>query len=236
MSEEFVMRPKENRYAFDTAIRIKDGNLVVTDPLSRRVCFALSDPDGPKRVSRYTVIGSRMGGSSDSWAVLDGQGRSFLDASARLWPADEFKRLAEVGGFDFEEHPAMNTEIPVHRPDYVEVSNFRGGMKSVLLIWFVLPVLVCIGIAGLISGFPWFWPLVFLAWGGWAIATSIQEALTVQRNRPHLPVDEGGLGLTGDQPGPPPDLQRAIKERDIWRRAATWAALAIIPPLIAALR
>jgi hypothetical protein len=95
--------------------------------------------------------------------------------------------------------------------------------------------MVCIGIAGLVSGFPWFWPLVFLIWGGWAIATSIQEAYAVQRNRPHLPVDEGGLGLSKDQAGPAPDLPRAIRERNVWRRAATWGAIALIPPLIAAL-
>src|SRR5258708_1084043 len=50
MSEEFVMRPKANRYVFDTAIRVKDGNLIVTDPLSRRFCFPLADRDGPRQV------------------------------------------------------------------------------------------------------------------------------------------------------------------------------------------
>jgi hypothetical protein len=118
----------------------------------------------------------------------------------------------------------------------VEVSEFRGGTKSLLFYWFVLPVLVCIGMAGLFGGFPWVWPIVFLGWGGSAIATSVQEALTVQRNRSHLPVDEGGLGLPENQPAPPSDLLRAMRERNVPRRAATWGAITVIPPLLTALR
>jgi hypothetical protein len=233
MREEFAIRPSSNRYGLDTAIRVKDGNLIVVDPLSRRFCFSLSDPGGPKRVTRYTVIGSRAGGSTDVWTVVDRQGRSFVNATESLWPADEFKQLAKTAGLVFE---PFQKSTPEHRPDYVEVSEFRGGTKSLLFYWFVLPVLVCIGMAGLFGGFPWVWPIVFLGWGGSAIATSVQEALTVQRNRSHLPVDEGGLGLPENQPPPPCDLRRAMRERNVPRRAATWGAITVIPPLLTALR
>lgn len=233
MSEEFVIRPTTNRYRLDTAIRVKHGNLIVIDPLSRRFCFSLSDPGGPKRVTCYTVIGSRAGGSTDVWTVVDGQGRSFLNATESLWPAEEFKHLAKAAGLMFE---SFQKSTPEHRPDYVEVSEFRGGTKSLLFFWFVLPVLVCTGIAGLFGGFPWVWPLVFLGWGGWAIRTSIQEALIVQRNRPHLPADEGGLGLAPDQHGSPPDFWKAARDRNVWRRAAVWGLIAILPPLVQALR
>jgi hypothetical protein len=239
MTDTLVIRPIRDRWKTDLAIRFKDGSLVVTDHLARRSCFDLSRPDGPRKVFGYFLAGSRVGGSTECWAILDGAGRSFLEVDKRQWNPDDFVKLAQVAGLALEPADGFptSTHIPDRRSDYVELGGFSGGyVKELGVISFLVPVLVCVGIAGLIAGFPWFWPVLWLALGVWAISESVQNSLSVQRNRPHLPVDEGGLGLPPDKAGPQPSLQLALRERNAWRRAAIWGAVAILPPLFVSLR
>lgn len=238
MNTGFAIRPKENDLGLDIAVRVKDGMIVVTDRLSRRFTFDPSSPDGHKKVYGYLLLGSRAGNSTDRWTILDKDGRSFVDVDKRHWDPQEFKKLAAAAGLPVEPEygDPSSSEIPAQRSDFVELTEFGGGKLKLGVLAFVFPVLAVVGLMGLFSGFPWLWPLLILTWGGWMIAASIGDGLTVQRNRPHLPVDEGGLGLPPDQPGPPTDVLKAARERNVGRRATIWAAAAVLPPLIAAMR
>jgi hypothetical protein len=239
VTESFVIHPKEPEPGLNIAVRVKDGVLVVTDHLSRRFTFDPARDDGPKKVYGYVLLGSRDGNAAVHWTIVDKEGRSFVDVDKRHWDPDDFRKLAEAAGLALDPEyggDPSNTEIPHERPDFVDLSGFSGGKLKLGVLAFVFPVLAVVGLTGLLSGFPWFWPLLILAWGGWMIAASIGDALTVQRNRPHLPVDEGGLGLPPDQPGPPLDVRRAMQERNVWRRTAVWGAIAVVPPMIQALR
>jgi hypothetical protein len=125
---------------------------------------------------------------------------------------------------------------PDRRADYVNMSTARGRDSKWIGIVLVVPTLVCVAIVGLMMDFPWLWPLLFMVFGTWMLSDDVRDALDVQRNRPYLPVDEGGLGLIPGQPAPPTDLGRAIQERNLLRRGSWWVGIALVPPLIHALR
>jgi hypothetical protein len=238
MTEDLVIKPVENRWNLDTAIRVRQGRLIVIDELSRRFSFDLSDPDGPKAVYYYYVLGSRVGGTIDHCAVVDSRGRAFLDASKNHWDLEDFRRLARAAGLRILPPTGVlqTNKSPDERSDYVEIGATGVTCFTAFLYWLIVPLLLIVAFVGLTNGFPWMWPILLVGLGIWSVGGSLRKALTIQRNRPHLPADEGGQGLPREQPSPPPDLQEAMRERNVWRRAALWGALALVPPVIQALR
>jgi hypothetical protein len=200
----FVMHPNDKEGHLDLAIRVKDGAIVLTDRTSHRFVFDLADPNGPKKVSTYIQLGN-AGGSRDRWTIIDKDGNAFVDVDQRYWDRDDFEQLAIAAGLPLEPElgEAETLESPERRPDFVDLSDARGGRIKWLAIGLGVPVLLVFAIQRLLSDSPWLWLMLFVGLGFLLTLDDIRDALEVQRNRPYLPVDEGGLGLAAGQPPRP---------------------------------
>jgi len=211
------MRPKLGAGDEPTAVRVKDGRLVVTDRLGRRSAFPIGGREGPCGISRF-LVAHKNAPPVWHWVVVDGYGRAFFDLSETYWKPEDVAQLGQAAGIPVDPE-ALKTHVddPPHRPDHVDPDSAGASVSSLFFYIFFAPMLIA-G-AGTLRALPWLWPALWLACAAVTIGRRARNDAVATRAHALLPPDET-----------PPE---PLRTQDVPTRALLFGAIALLPPMVA---